>query len=186
MAGVFWAVYVLWFACELFIFSRDRAPVAGVNRDGSSRRVIVAGMVGSIMLATAVARVRWAATPWPRADAVGIGAMLMLAGIAFRLWAVSVLGEHFRTQVTLLDGHRLIRSGPYARLRHPAYTGSLVSCLGLGIALANWCSLLVMIVGPFAGFAWRVAIEERAMGERFGADWRAYRARSWAMLPVIW
>ena len=186
MTGVFWAVYAAWVACELFILSRDRAPVAGVNRDGSSRRVIIVAMVASIMLASFVARSRSAAMPWSRADARAVGAGLMLAGIAFRLWAVSVLGKHFRTQVTLLDEHRLIHSGPYARLRHPAYTGSLVTCLGLGIALHNWLSLLVMIVGPLAGFGWRVAIEERALGERFGADWRAYRARSWAMLPPLW
>ena len=186
MRGVFWAVYALWLASEVWILQRDRAPAAGVSRDAGSRTLLIASIVGGIMLGFALARLRWAATPWSRAEGVPVGAALMLAGIAFRLWAVRTLGEHFRTQVTLLDAHRLVRSGPNARIRHPAYTGALVTCVGLGVSLANWLSLLAMAVVPLGGLAWRVRVEERALGERFGADWRGYRAGSWAMLPPIW
>ncbi len=186
MSGLFWAAYALWLGSEAWVFRRDRAPAKGIVRDAGSRGVIIIAIVGTIVIATAVHRARWAATPWPRADAVAVGTALMLSGIGLRLWAVRTLGEHFRTQVTLLDAHRLVRAGPYARVRHPAYTGALVTCIGLGIALGNWLSLLVMIVGPLAGFTWRIRLEERALGERFGADWRAYRAGSWAMLPPVW
>ncbi len=186
MAGLFWAVYALWLASEVWILQRDRAPAAGVARDAGSRGLLIASIVGGVVLAFMLAHVRWSATPWSRAEAVPVGAALMLAGIAFRLWAVRTLGEHFRTQVTLLDQHRLVRSGPYARVRHPAYTGALVTCLGLGVSLANWLSLLAMLLIPLAGLAWRVRVEERALGERFGSDWRGYRATSWAMLPPIW
>lgn len=182
----FWAAYGLWVASELWILGRDRRPVAGISRDAGSRRVVVAAIVGGIALGFLLARVRWASTPWPRADATIVGAPLMLAGIGLRLWAVRTLGEHFRTQVTLLDDHRLVRAGPYARVRHPAYTGALITCLGLGVALGNWLSLLATVALPLVGIAWRVRVEERALGERFGADWRAYRGRSWAMLPPVW
>ena len=186
MMALFWAVYAAWLASEVWILRRDRAHAAGVSRDAGSRGLLILAIVGSIVLAFQLTQIRSTATPWSRARAVPVGAALMLAGIALRLWAVRTLGEHFRTRVTLLDGHRLVRSGPYARIRHPAYTGALVTCLGLGVALANWLSLLVMLVGPLAGLAWRVRIEERALGERFGADWRGYRAASWAMLPPVW
>lgn len=186
MKALFWAVYALWLATEVWILQRDRAPATGVSRDAGSRSLLICAIVGGVALAFMFARVRWAATPWSRAEAVPVGAALMLAGIVFRLWAVRTLGEHFRTRVTLLDAHRLVRSGPYARIRHPAYTGALVTCVGLGVSLANWLSLLAMIVAPLAGLAWRVRVEERALGERFGADWRGYRANSWAMLPLVW
>ena len=186
MKGLFWAAYALWLGSEAWILQRDRAPAAGVQRDAGSRSVLIAAIVGSIVIAFMLARVRWAATPWSRAEAVPVGASLMLAGIAFRLWAVRTLGAHFRTQVMLLDAHRLVRTGPYARLRHPAYTGALLPCLGLGVSFANWLSLLAMIVGPLAGLAWRVRIEEHALGDRFGDEWRGYRAASWAIVPPIW
>jgi protein-S-isoprenylcysteine O-methyltransferase len=85
-----------------------------------------------------------------------------------------------------MDGHRLIESGPYAYLRNPSYTGSLVTCLGFGIAVGNGLSLLVMLVGPGLAFAYRIAVEERVLAERFGLAWQGYRARRWALVPPLW
>ena len=34
--------------------------------------------------------------------------------------------------------HELIEAGPYRDIRHPSYTGALLSLLGFGLALGNW------------------------------------------------
>lgn len=178
---------ICWLLCEAFIFRRDAAPTAGSDVDRGSRALIVIAIAGSIFAAIACARaVPSAAMPWSRATATPVGASLIFAGLALRIWAVKTLGRFFRTKVTMLADHALVRHGPYAIIRHPAYAGALLSCLGLGLALSNWLALAVMAIGPGMAFARRIAVEEAALDTVLGADWRAYRQRSWAVLPPLW
>ena len=187
LSYLFGLTVVGWIAAEAWIFSRDRRPVAGERADGGSRLLIIAAMAigiwGAIQLAR---RVPSMPLPLPHAAAVVMGVAVMWAGIGLRLWAVSVLGRFFRTHVTVLDDHRLVQDGPYARVRNPAYAGALLTCLGFGVAIANWSSLALVLIVPGLAFAWRINVEERALAGRFGVAWDAYRARSWALIPPFW
>jgi protein-S-isoprenylcysteine O-methyltransferase Ste14 len=60
------------------------------------------------------------------------GIALMLAGIAFRRYAVSVLGRFFTFEVAIHSGHTLIEVGPYRYIRHPSYAGALITQVGPG------------------------------------------------------
>lgn len=183
----FAATYWGWAASEALIFARDRRAVAGTRADGGSRRVIVFAIIASMVAAVfAAPRLRQLSFPVPHGATMAIGVTLMWAGIAFRLWSVWTLGRFFRTQVTMLDDHRLIDRGPYRHIRNPAYLGALVTCLGFGVALANWGSLAIILIGPGLAFRHRIVIEEQALAGRFGIAWTDYRARSWALLPLVW
>ena len=87
--------------------------------------------------------------------------VLMFAGITVRWTAIHALGVFFNGgRVQIREGHTLIRTGLYSRLRHPAYAGSLLAYFGLGLALSNWwtlaCSLLpYLIADPAIGFTLR-------------------------------
>jgi protein-S-isoprenylcysteine O-methyltransferase Ste14 len=105
--------------------------------------------------------------------------VLIWTGIALRLWAVRTLGRFFRVTVTVQDDHRLVDSGPYARLRNPSYTGSLITMAGVGLSIGNWLSLAAMALIPIFGFGWRIRVEEASLAARFGADYEAYRGRRW-------
>jgi len=65
---------------------------------------------------------------------------LLLAGITIRWTAVYTLGKYFTGTVLIRNDHRLIRSVLYKYLRHPAYAGSLLAHLGLGLSFSNWFS----------------------------------------------
>lgn len=176
-----------WAASEALIFARDRRAFSGTRADGGSRRVIMFTIVASMAAAVfAAARLRQLAFPVPDGATMATGVTLMWAGIAFRLWSVRTLGRFFRTEVTMLDDHRLIDQGPYRHIRNPAYLGALVTCLGFGFALANRGSLAIILIGPGLAFRHRIVIEEQALAGRFGSVWGDYRARSWALLPLVW
>jgi len=64
------------------------------------------------------------------------GLALLILGIIIRWTAIRDLGRYFTGTVRIRDNHRLIRTGIYEHLRHPAYTGALLAHLGLGMALA--------------------------------------------------
>ena len=114
----------------------------------------------------------------------GIG--LIWAGMALRLWAVMTLGQFFRTSVLVHEDHRLITSGPYRVLRHPSYTGSLITLGGIGLAMGNWLSVLIITGCALLAFAIRMMVEETALAEHFGAEFAMHKRRTWAIIPFIW
>jgi protein-S-isoprenylcysteine O-methyltransferase len=105
--------------------------------------------------------------------------------MAFRLWAVLVLGRFFRVTVLVQDEHRLVEAGPYRLLRHPAYTGSLLTMIGLGLAMGNWLSLAAMVLTPLAAYAYRIRVEEEALRARFGESYERYAAARWRLVPFL-
>lgn len=76
--------------------------------------------------------------------------VLMVAGIAFRQWAVFVLGRFFTVDARVPDHQTVVERGPYRWVRHPAYTGLVLTFVGIGLALENWAALALLIVVPIA------------------------------------
>lgn len=173
-----------WVGSEILIFRRDWQPGKGRQDDRGSRVVIFVAMAVAINLAVQFARV--ARFPGPALAWSFVGAVLMAFGIFLRQRAVRWLGQFFRTHVTLLDEHQLIEDGPYRRVRHPSYTGGLISCFALGVAIGSAASVAAMLLIPVAGFVYRIVVEERALAIHFGDRWTAYRARTAALIPGLW
>ena len=175
-----------WVASEMIVFLRDRQPGGGERRDRASRLAIFAGIGLGVVLAIRFAHLGVWPLPGPAFGWLAAGGAIMIFAIAFRHRAVRWLGVYFRTKVTSLDDHKLVTDGPYARLRHPSYTGVLLCCSGYGIAFASLASALVLTILPGLALAYRIRVEERALAERFGPEWDAYRGRTSALIPGIW
>jgi protein-S-isoprenylcysteine O-methyltransferase Ste14 len=114
------------------------------------------------------------------------GVAIMISGIIFRRYAISVLGKFFTATVQIKNGHELIRAGPYRYIRHPSYLGILIIALGLGIALANWISLLICVVLPLIGIIRRINVEEKELESHFGQQYQDYRKSTWRIVPHIY
>jgi protein-S-isoprenylcysteine O-methyltransferase Ste14 len=174
----------IWLAGEVFVFRRD-APGGGVRQDSSSRAwlFLCIGLGVIVALYATSHRVAPVPTVWQPWGVAG--ALTFLAGMILRFRAVRWLGDYFRTQVTILSDHRLIEDGPYARVRHPAYTDTFLSCVGIGLACADWVAIMAMVTLPLLALAYRIRVEERVLGRAFGPQWTAYRARTGALFPRL-
>ena len=117
---------------------------------------------------------------------VGFGLAIFCAGVAFRFWAMLVLGRFFTFRVSIQEGHRVVATGPYRFVRHPGYTGLLLACAGLGIACSNALSLAVMILLPLAGILVRIRVEERALNRALGDAYATYASGKARLIPGIW
>jgi protein-S-isoprenylcysteine O-methyltransferase Ste14 len=117
---------------------------------------------------------------------VVVGLLLVVAGVAFRLWAMATLGRLFTYQVSIQPGHTIVESGPYRVLRHPSYTGALVALLGVAICLDNWLSVLALVVVPLLGILVRIRVEEARLTAALGNEYRDYAARTRRLLPGVW
>jgi protein-S-isoprenylcysteine O-methyltransferase Ste14 len=184
---VFWSSWAAWVLTELWVFSRDRRAASDETRTVGSHAL----RVGLIFLGAYLAFfLAWRSGAWriggPPALVFWAGIVLVLTGVGLRIWAALTLKRVLRTVVTPQDGHPLVTSGPYRMLRNPAYAGTLLTLLGLGVALGSWPSVLVAGGGALLGCCVRIPVEERALQARFGEAYALWAERTWALIPMIW
>lgn len=114
----------------------------------------------------------------------GVG--VMLVGFLIRLSAILTLGGAFTQRVAVREGHPVVERGLYRLVRHPAYTGAVITYLGIGLALGNWVSLFATVASALAGYGYRIRIEERVL-RRSLDGYEAYVARTpYRLVPGVW
>jgi protein-S-isoprenylcysteine O-methyltransferase Ste14 len=159
---------------------------AGVKEDRSNRWVIAAlgvlGVLGAYLpaytdridfLTLGGEGVRW------------LGVLLYAAGGVLRLAPVFVLGRRFSGLVAIQPEHRLVSSGLYGVIRHPSYLGLFVLSLGWGLAFRSGVGVILAVLTLPVLLA-RIDAEERLLSETFGAEYDAYRARTWRLIPYVY
>lgn len=120
------------------------------------------------------------AWPW----VAWFGAFLAVVGIGLTIWARIHLGRQWSATVTIRAEHELIATGPYARLRHPIYTGMLTAMLGTALTLGEWRGLLAVLIATI-GFSFKAKKEERFLEEEFGPAFEEHRRRTGFLLPRL-
>ncbi len=113
-----------------------------------------------------------------------LGLSLMVAGMALRWYAIRILGTSFTCEVSTRPGQEVIQSGPYRWIRHPSYTGGLVTVLGVLVCCVNWASLPAVLVA-LAGYAHRIQIEEEALARDLGPAYQDYMRRTKRLIPFV-
>ncbi|HEU5404161.1 MAG TPA: isoprenylcysteine carboxylmethyltransferase family protein [Terriglobales bacterium] len=132
-------------------------------------------------------------TPWtsksglgqtwaPAGREEGIGAALAVLGVVLAIWARLSIGRNWSGVVTLKEDHRLIRTGPYARICHPIYSGIILAMAGTALVNRRWAGLLAVLMITTA-FLMKVRVEERLMKRVFGSEYEVYQQHTGAFLP---
>jgi protein-S-isoprenylcysteine O-methyltransferase Ste14 len=114
------------------------------------------------------------------------GIFLIILGIIIRWIAIHKLKSMFTVDVSIQKGHKIVKSGIYKIIRHPAYLGSLLSFLGLGIALVNWLSIIIIFVPILIAFVNRIYIEEKVLCDEFGEEYLNYSNNTYRLFPGIY
>ncbi len=106
--------------------------------------------------------------------------VLLLGGLAFTLWALLNLG---RSLSIVAQARQLVRSGPYAWVRHPVYTGELVAVLGIVLVAPSVAGVAAWVV-LIALQTYRTVHEERVLAEAF-PQYAEYRNSTPRLLPGL-
>ncbi len=180
------AATMLWLVPEM-ILSRLRRPRAGARVDDRHSGLAVMlgiwlGIAGSWLAAY---RAPQFAIPIDRPYLFAAGLVLMLAGIAFRWYAIRVLGQYFTVVVAVQQGHTMVERGPYRLIRHPSYSGALVTIFGYGLVFTNWLSLVLALLFPLLAYWYRMKVEEQALLGALGEQYRAYMSRTKRIIPFV-
>ena len=182
---LFWLVFYTWLGSELFIGWKLRAPAGATTHDAASRFVLIGSIYVGIGVGFGLAFGLQSAafTSWRR-PLLGLGLALMLIGMALRWYSIRVLGRSFTTTVMTRPDQTVVEAGPYRWIRHPSYTGGLITILGILVCLTNPVAFLGLIP-PLAGYAYRIHIEEKALARSLGDPYRSYMRRTKRLIPFL-
>ena len=112
-----------------------------------------------------------------------LGLALGSASLGFLAWTQAALGKEWSPPLQLREGHHLVTTGPYARVRHPLYTAGVGWMASLALLTANWIFVILMVV-TIAGLVARVPKEEQMMIEEFGEEYKAYMQKTGRFFPT--
>lgn len=114
-----------------------------------------------------------------------ITALAAPAGVAIMWTAVAHLGRQFRINAGLYNDHELVRTGPYAVVRHPIYASMLMMLLATSMLVTRWPWMVAAFVLFIAGTEIRVRTEDRLLASRFDEQFADYRQKVAAYLPFV-
>jgi protein-S-isoprenylcysteine O-methyltransferase Ste14 len=114
----------------------------------------------------------------------GTAIFLVIAGLAISVWARRHLGQFWSSRVTLKTDHQLIQSGPYARVRHPIYSGLLLALIGTALFVGEWRAVAGVAL-VFATHWHKARREEALLSHEFGVDYEQYCRRTGSLIPRL-
>jgi protein-S-isoprenylcysteine O-methyltransferase Ste14 len=111
-----------------------------------------------------------------------VGSILIWMGIGLAIWARYHLAEYWSARITIKEDHQLIRTGPYARLRHPIYSGIILAAIGSALVIDEWrCILGVCLV--LTGYCIKARKEETMLTQQFGEAFREHQKHAGFLIP---
>jgi len=183
---LFIIIWSLWFISEVLL---NRLFLSGntdkSNQDKGSLRIIwitigianTLGVVFSILVYFPISAMPF--IPY-------LGLLIILVGMMFRFIAILTLGKLFTVNVTIRDNHQIKKDGLYRIIRHPSYSGSILSFIGFGISLNNWISLIIITILIVSAMLYRIKIEEKLLIDHFGSDYLEYAKKTYRLVPWIY
>jgi protein-S-isoprenylcysteine O-methyltransferase Ste14 len=111
------------------------------------------------------------------------GAALCVLGFGLAFIARWHLGRNWGMPGSRKEEPQLITSGPYARIRHPIYTGLILAMLGSAMGFNIFWALLLVFLGPY--FVFSARREEALMLQLFPGQYAAYKARTGMLAPRL-
>ncbi len=111
---------------------------------------------------------------------------LTLVSVWFCFAAARALGRQWALMARVIEGHELIRRGPYAVVRNPIYLAMLGMLLATGLSVSRWPVIVVAITIFALGTAIRIRAEEKLLRAAFGAKFDDYARSVPAFLPLRW
>jgi protein-S-isoprenylcysteine O-methyltransferase Ste14 len=139
-----------------------------------------------IAIAFVFKHLQWLPFPIAYLPRQALAVVLVCAGLALRYAAIKTLGGLFTTQVQIQNNHRLINTGPYRFIRHPAYSGILLAFTGIGIAFGDLLALLALTLPSFLVINSRVRLEEQWLGTTFDNNYRDYCQKTRKLIPWLY
>jgi len=135
----------------------------------------------------------WIFFGWPSQFDYQPNTIITIAGILVLLFALylfrvthKALGKMWSHSLDLREGHKLVTSGIYEKVRHPMYSAFWAWAVGSALLIPNWVAGLSAIVGFGTLYFLRVGQEEEMMLDEFSDEYKNYMKRTKKIIPGIY
>lgn len=114
---------------------------------------------------------------WP-----GVGAVLV--GLAFTWWARVHIGRLWSSGVSRKADHHVVETGPYGLVRHPIYSGLMLSVLSTAAlrgTVEAWLGAATLVLGFYV----KARLEEHFLRAELGPAYTEYAGRVGMLVPYV-
>lgn len=174
---------VIIFLARILELGTKRNTDSGVIRERLTLTLFI--LAGVVMLACGIAEL----TICKRQVTAGLfvaGWVCGLLSFYVRRQAIGALGRFWSLHVEIRNHHQLIKTGPFRWMRHPTYFSMILELLSGCLILNARYALVATAVFFLPTLWWRLRLEETALIEKFGDDYRAYQQSTPAIIPYRW
>lgn len=114
-----------------------------------------------------------------------LAVLVSISCVFLTMAAIKELGKQWSLEARLVEGHKLVMTGPYNVIRHPIYTAMLGKLIATGIVLSHWAvvtpAVLIFLVGTFI----RTRFEERLLSDAFGSVFKEWKEKVPGLIPFL-
>ncbi len=111
-----------------------------------------------------------------------IGLLFLFMGLIFAIWARITIGSHWMMGPVCMENQKIIKSGPYALVRHPIYISVILMLVGSSAMIQNIYSLLISFFGSFI-LVGKALLEERSLIKYRGEEYLPYIRKTSMFFP---
>ena len=171
-------IYVVWMIFESKI-SKTELSKGNKTSDFGTCELYAIGQAGVFLSAL------WFNSFWKDPNIFHFfGLLIFISGIIYRIWAIMTLGRYYSHIVREVEGHKIIDSGPYRYIQHPAYAGMILANTGIVLFFFNTATILIFLLVLIPAIAVRILIEEQTLFKIEGyPEFAKSRKR---LIPAIW
>jgi protein-S-isoprenylcysteine O-methyltransferase Ste14 len=168
----------------LLILKRSEKHDTRGNRDRRSLLLLWVVIWGSITFTSFTEHDH----TWPLPGDAGLitGIIIFALGFIIRWTAIVQLGKMFTVNVAIQKDHSLHTRGLFKLVRHPSYLGLLMILAGIGFSMNSILNLLIIIIPCFLALSFRINVEEKALTDNFGEQYRNYKSRVARLIPWLY
>jgi protein-S-isoprenylcysteine O-methyltransferase Ste14 len=174
---------VPWAFLSFFLDTSHRDETRVAESAGSRRLHLFLTGLARMLLFISVPGLGWRFMPLSL-PLVVLGLVLECLAVLFTIGARRSLGRQWNDAIATFDGHELVRSGSYRRVRHPVYAGLIGMALATAMVSGELHALLGLAI-TLVAYGRKIGLEERHLASVFGAEYEAYRATTGSLLPRI-
>jgi protein-S-isoprenylcysteine O-methyltransferase Ste14 len=182
---IIFSMLFIWILTEIFgsylIPKMRRRGVEVKKDDKGSKAFMMFGIITAVIIASLIGSKVLPLPEW--VYIVGVGVMIL--GMALRQWSIAVLGRFFSRSVGVQEGQIIVDKGPYSLIRHPAYTGTIITVLGYAVMERSVLAILVSILICAAIYSYRIHVEEKLLVSKLGDAYVEYSKRTKRLIPYI-
>jgi protein-S-isoprenylcysteine O-methyltransferase Ste14 len=179
-------VSIFWFVSEVVLSRMLRVKDVREHEDRSSLKIIWLTIIASIFLGIYISKTDFTINLTYGTQMYNLGIILICIGLIIRWIAIISLKKFFKVHVNVSQDQKIIKSGIYKFVRHPSYTGSLLSFLGLGVVFNNWLTLIIVFIPVLLAFLYRIKVEEKVLLGAFATSYSEYMMNTKKLIPFIY